>query len=61
MIPGNKQQEDGPFKLIDSDDVPAWLNHASQYGYMYWIYFKVLIETGMRKGKPLLYNGGYRF
>lgn len=38
-------------KFIDSDDIPGFLQMSRQYGYIYWIFFKVLIETGMRKGE----------
>jgi len=27
------------------------LQQAYQYNYIYWIYFKLLIETGIRKGE----------
>lgn len=52
IIPGKRTQEDDGSKFIDSDDVPILLTHAFQYGYIYWIFFKVLLEeTGMRKGE----------
>lgn len=38
-------------KYIESEDTPAFLQNAHQYGYIYWIFYKVLIETGMRKGE----------
>ncbi|MGE7613477.1 tyrosine-type recombinase/integrase [Paenibacillus sp. NPDC101420] len=38
-------------KYIESEDIPAFLQNAHQYGYIYWIFYKVLIETGMRKGE----------
>jgi len=38
-------------EYIDSDDIPIFLQAARQYGYTYWIFFKFLIETGMRKGE----------
>ncbi|ANY71697.1 integrase [Paenibacillus ihbetae] len=37
--------------FIESSDIPKFLQAAHQYGYIYWIFFKVLIETGMRKGE----------
>ncbi|SEL31855.1 tyrosine-type recombinase/integrase [Paenibacillus sp. OK003] len=37
--------------FIDSSDISRFLQNAYEYGYIYWIYFKVLIETGMRKGE----------
>lgn len=51
VIPGQREQENESLKFIDSDNIPTLLNHAYQYGYIYWIFFKVLIETGMRKGE----------
>jgi len=51
LIPGQKQQEDDDAKFMDSDDIPTFLSHAYQYGYIYWIFFKILIESGMRKGE----------
>lgn len=42
---------DEELKFIDSDNIPELLNHAYQYCYIYWIFLKVLIETGIRKGE----------
>jgi integrase len=44
------EKEQG-IKFIDSDDIPRFLQAARQYGYIYWIFFKVMIETGLRKGE----------
>lgn len=38
-------------KFIESSDIPRFLKASHQYGYIYWIFFKLLIETGMRKGE----------
>jgi integrase len=38
-------------KFIESEHIPAFLRAAHQYGYIYWIFYRVLIETGMRKGE----------
>lgn len=38
-------------KFIDSDNIPSFLKEAYQYGYVYWLFFLVLIETGLRKGE----------
>ncbi|OKP78734.1 integrase [Paenibacillus helianthi] len=38
-------------KFIESEHIPAFLRSAHQYGYIYWIFYRVLIETGMRKGE----------
>ena len=46
---GTKKKEG--IKFIDSSDIPLFLKAAHQYGYIYWIFFKLLIETGMRKGE----------
>lgn len=45
------EKKENVLKFIDSDDVPGFLQNAYEYGYIYWIFFKVLIETGMRKGE----------
>ncbi|MGW8428850.1 tyrosine-type recombinase/integrase [Peribacillus simplex] len=38
-------------KYLDSHQIPLFLQTAHQYGYNYWIFFRLLIETGMRKGE----------
>lgn len=38
-------------KFVESENVPTLLKAAYQYGYIYWIFFKFLIETGTRKGE----------
>ncbi|MGK9252400.1 tyrosine-type recombinase/integrase [Paenibacillus humicus] len=38
-------------KFISSHDIPKLLQELRKYGYEYWIFFKVLLETGMRKGE----------
>lgn len=48
-IKGKKKNE--RIKFMDSSDISQFLQCARQYGYIYWIFFKVLIETGMRKGE----------
>ncbi|MFJ5750092.1 tyrosine-type recombinase/integrase [Peribacillus frigoritolerans] len=45
-----KQKEKG-IKYLESDQIPLFLQTAHQYGYNYWIFFRLLIETGMRKGE----------
>lgn len=37
--------------FIDSSNIPLFLQTSYEYGYIYWIFFKLLIETGMRKGE----------
>ena len=38
-------------KFIESEHISSFLKAAHEYGYIYWIFFKVLIETGLRKGE----------
>jgi integrase len=38
-------------QFIDSSDVGRFLQEAYKYDYIYWIFFKALIDTGMRKGE----------
>ncbi|PRS24247.1 tyrosine-type recombinase/integrase [Bacillus safensis] len=38
-------------EFINSDDLSLFLSTAYQYGYIYYIYFKTLLSTGMRKGE----------
>lgn len=37
--------------FIDSDDLSKFLQAAYQYGYIYWLFFKIMIESGLRKGE----------
>lgn len=48
-IKGEKKKN--AIRFIESEDIPAFLHAAYQYGYIYWIFFKLLIHTGMRKGE----------
>jgi integrase len=45
------EKEKQAVKFIESSDIPVFLQAAHKYGYIYWIFFRVLIETGMRKGE----------
>ncbi|PPA87097.1 site-specific integrase [Brevibacillus laterosporus] len=45
------QQKVQTLKFMESKDIPFFLQQTYQYNYIYWIYFKLLIETGMRKGE----------
>lgn len=45
------KEKDRAIKFIDSDDIGKFLKEAYNYGYVYWIFFKVMIETGIRKGE----------
>lgn len=49
IIKANKKENGMQF--IDSGEISAFLKEAYKYNYIYWIFFKVLIETGMRKGE----------
>jgi integrase len=49
VIKGKAKTKD--IKFIDSSDIPTFMLAAHQYGYIYWIFYKLLIETGMRKGE----------
>jgi|SRR5690625_981898 len=49
IIQGKKTDDN--LKFIESSEVSNFLTHAYKYGYIYWIFFKLLIETGMRKGE----------
>lgn len=46
-----KEEKNKDLKFIDSDQVDHFLTNAYQYGYIYWIFFKVLIDAGLRKGE----------
>ncbi|KMZ40534.1 MULTISPECIES: tyrosine-type recombinase/integrase [Bacillales] len=43
------QSKNDGIKFMESSDIPRFLQATLQYDYIYWIFFKVLIETGMRK------------
>lgn len=38
-------------RFIDSSELSKFRTYAYEYGYIYWMFFKLLIETGMRKGE----------
>ena len=48
-IKGKKKERE--VKFIESEHISEFLQAAHEYGYIYWLFFKVLIETGMRKGE----------
>lgn len=48
-IKGEKKEAE--IKFIESEDIARFLKTAYEYGYIYWIFYKTLIETGMRKGE----------
>jgi integrase len=49
IIKGDRKKKSVDF--IDSEDIAIFLHAARGYGYIYWIFFKLLLETGMRKGE----------
>ncbi|WP_378210064.1 site-specific integrase [Anoxybacteroides rupiense] len=48
-IKGKKKERE--VKFIESEHIADFLTEAYKDDYIYWIFFKVLIETGMRKGE----------
>jgi integrase len=48
-IKGEEKELD--LKFIESEHISKFLKVAYKYGYIYWLFYKVLIETGMRKGE----------
>lgn len=48
-VKGTEKQKE--IQFIDSSDIPAFLHASYQDNYLYWLFFMVLIETGMRKGE----------
>ncbi|NRS51017.1 site-specific integrase [Brevibacillus sp. HB2.2] len=49
-IKGREKNKTG-LKFMETSDIPRFLQAVHLYGYIYWLFFKVLIETGMRKGE----------
>lgn len=45
------EDKEKQIKFIDSSDIPLFLSEAFKYGYEYWIFYKFMIETGVRKGE----------
>ncbi|SEB16027.1 Site-specific recombinase XerD [Thalassobacillus cyri] len=45
------ERKERTIQFIESEDIPVFLREAYQYGYIYWLFFKLLIETGIRKGE----------
>ncbi|MBU9714459.1 site-specific integrase [Evansella tamaricis] len=46
-----KENKDKRLEYMESGDISHFLLCARQYGYPYYIFFKVLLETGLRKGE----------
>lgn len=46
----NNKEKEG-LKYMRTEDIPLFLKNAYQYNYIYYIFFKTLINTSMRKGE----------
>lgn len=44
-------QKERKIKFIESNRISDFLQEAYKYDYIYWIFYKALIDTGMRKGE----------
>ncbi|WP_100373112.1 site-specific integrase [Bacillus sp. FJAT-45037] len=51
VITTTKSTKEGKIQYLNSNQVPLFLQECYQYDYIYWIFFKTLVETGMRKGE----------
>ncbi|AWC33297.1 tyrosine-type recombinase/integrase [Bacillus cytotoxicus] len=45
------KKKESKIQFIESEHISDFLREAYRYDYIYWIFFKALIETGMRKGE----------
>ncbi|MGG3528354.1 site-specific integrase [Bacillus pseudomycoides] len=45
------KKKDPEIQFIESEHISRFLQEAYKYDYIYWIFYKTLIETGMRKGE----------
>jgi integrase len=50
-IPKKNQKKEKQLQYIKSEDVSTFLKLARQDNYLYYIFFRTLLETGMRKGE----------
>ncbi|KMY49534.1 site-specific integrase [Peribacillus loiseleuriae] len=48
-IKGEKKEQE--LQFIESEHISDFLKASYEYGYIYWMFYKLLIETGMRKGE----------
>lgn len=48
-IKGKKKEKE--IKFIESEHIADFLQASYEYGYIYWLFYKILIETGLRKGE----------
>lgn len=44
-------KKESKIQFIESEYISAFLQEAYKYDYIYWIFYKTLLETGMRKGE----------
>lgn len=49
IVKGQEKKRD--LKYIETDRIADFLKEAYKYDYIYWMFFNVLLETGMRKGE----------
>ncbi|MBO1625068.1 tyrosine-type recombinase/integrase [Bacillus arachidis] len=45
------KKQNPEIQFIESERIADFLREAYKYDYIYWIFYKTLIETGMRKGE----------
>lgn len=50
-IPKKNEKKKTGIQYIKSDDIHIFLKEARKDNYLYYMFFKILIETGMRKGE----------
>lgn len=50
-ISKKNEKKKGTLEYMLSEDIPKFLQEAYKYNYIYYIFFRTLIETGMRKGE----------
>lgn len=48
-IKGTKKEKE--IQFIESEYIADFLNEAYKYGYIYWLFYKLLIETSVRQGE----------
>ncbi|WP_340640624.1 site-specific integrase [Bacillus atrophaeus] len=50
-VSNKNEKKKGTLEYMLSEDIPKFLQEAYKYNYIYYIFFRTLIETGMRKGE----------
>lgn len=51
VIPKKNEKKKTELQYIKSDDIPAFLQVSRRDSYVYYMFFKTLLETGLRKGE----------